>query len=68
MAIYIMPIFCFGLVISGIIYLGIRQAADVAKQLAEDETRLEPVSRDPQFVSPGRNAAPVKPPTIWNSL
>ncbi len=68
MAIYIIPIFCFGLVITGIVYLGIRQAADVAKQLAEDRARSEPVSSDPQFVSPGRNAAPVKPLTTWNSL
>ena len=31
---YIFPIFAFGLVISGIVFLGLQQAADMAKDLA----------------------------------
>lgn len=30
---YIFPIFCFGLVITGIVFLGLQQAADVARKL-----------------------------------
>lgn len=31
---YIFPIFAFGLVITGIVFLGIQQAADLARELA----------------------------------
>ena len=33
MAIYLLPIFCFGLVITGIVLIGVQQARDLAKQL-----------------------------------
>ena len=60
MAIYIIPIFCFGLVITGIVFLGIQQASDLAKQLAEERKQLEPVSKNPQDVPLGRNSAPTR--------
>ena len=50
MAIYIIPIFCFGLVITGIVFLGLQQASDMAKQLAAQRNELEPVSKNPQEV------------------
>ena len=38
---YIFPIFAFGLVITGIVFLGIQQAADLAKALAEQRNQTE---------------------------
>jgi hypothetical protein len=35
MAIYLIPIFCFGLVIIGIVCIGIQQASDLARQLSD---------------------------------
>ena len=61
MAIYIIPIFVFGLVITGIVFVGIQQAADLAKKLAAQRNESEPVSRDPDVASVGRTSAPVKP-------
>lgn len=58
MATYIIPIFCFGLVITGIVFLGVRQAADLAKQLAAESHERE--SRPP-VASSERGAASVKP-------
>ena len=60
MATYIIPIFCFGLVITGIVFLGIQQASDLAKQLAAQQKQLEPVSKNPQGVPLGRNSAPTR--------
>ena len=39
---YLLPIFCFGLAMSGIVYLGIVRAADQAKS----EATLEREQRD----------------------
>ena len=63
MAIYIFPIFCFGLVITGIVLLGVRQASDLAKQLAAQGNQTEPASDRAQYVPAGRGTAPVKPQT-----
>ena len=63
MATYIIPIFCFGLVITGIVMLGVRQAADLAKQLAAESHERESASNHPQVVSSGRGAASVKAPS-----
>ena len=38
---YIFPIFAFGLVITGIVFLGIQQAADLAKDLAAQRSQAE---------------------------
>lgn len=64
MAIYIIPIFCFGLVITGIILLGIQQASDMAKQLAAQSNETPPGFNNPPDSS-GPGSAPVKPlPTV----
>ena len=34
MDVYIIPIFCFGLVITGIVFLGIEEASELAKRLS----------------------------------
>lgn len=60
MAIYIIPIFCFGLVITGIVFLGVQQAADMANQLAAQSNETPPVSNTPP-VSPGPGSAPARP-------
>ena len=61
MATYIIPIFCFGLVITGIVFLGVRQAADLAKQLAAESHERESATNRPPVVSSERGAASVKP-------
>lgn len=61
MATYIIPIFCFGLVITGIVFIGVQQAADLAKKLAAQSNEIDPVPNDPHAASLGRNSAPVKP-------
>ena len=38
---YIFPIFCFGLVITGIVFLGIRQAAEQLKAELAERTRVQ---------------------------
>ncbi len=63
MAIYIIPIFCFGLVITGIVFLGIQQAADLAKTLAAQRNETEPISKNPQIVPSGRASVPVIAPS-----
>ena len=60
MAIYIIPIFCFGLVITGIILLGIQQAADMAKQLAAQSNETPPGFNNPPGSS-GQGSAPITP-------
>lgn len=45
---YLFPIFCFGLVITGIVFLGLRQAADLAKQIAERSKAMSPGSNQPE--------------------
>jgi hypothetical protein len=44
MFLYLFPIFCFGLVITGIVFLGLRQAADLARQTAQQGKATSPVS------------------------
>ena len=58
---YLFPIFAFGLVITGIVFLGLQQAADLAKDLAARRRETETSSRSPEVVSPGRNSVPAKP-------
>ena len=64
MAIYIIPIFCFGLVITGIILLGIQQASDMAKQLSTQSNETPPGFNNPPGSS-GQGSDPVTPlPTV----
>ncbi len=42
MAIYLIPIFGFGLVITGIVFLGIHQASALSKDLAAQKGETEP--------------------------
>ena len=60
MAIYIIPIFCFGLVITGIILLGIQEASDMAKQLATQSNETPPGFNNPPDSS-GQGSAPITP-------
>ncbi len=60
MAIYIIPIFCFGLVITGIVCLGLQQASDMAKQLAAQSDETPPGFNNPPGSS-GQGSAPIKP-------
>ena len=65
MAFYIIPIFCFGLVITGIVFLGLQQASDMAKQLAAQSYESPPGSKSQPVVSSGQGSAPIKPlPTV----
>lgn len=41
MFIYIFPIFAFGLVVTGVVFLGLQQASDMAKELAADRSEAE---------------------------
>ncbi len=59
---YIFPIFAFGLVISGIVFLGIQQAADLAKALAEQRSQAESELQKPGSPVPSSGGAPGKPP------
>jgi hypothetical protein len=54
------PIFCFGVVISGIVFLGLQQASDLAKYLAANESEIKPDSRSEEVVSQRRSLPPVK--------
>jgi len=60
MATYIIPIFCFGLVITGIVFLGVQQAADMAKQLAAQSNETPPGANTPP-ASSGRGSDPARP-------
>ena len=61
MAIYLIPIFCFGLVITGIVFLGVQQAADLAKDLARRQREMELSDRNTKGVSPLRNTDSSEP-------
>ncbi len=64
MFIYLFPIFAFGLVITGVVFLGVQQAADMAKQLAAQSNETPPGFNNPPDSS-GPSSAPVKPlPTV----
>ncbi len=43
---YLFPIFCFGLVITGIVFLGIRQAAEQLKDELAERTRVQTRDRE----------------------
>ena len=57
MAIYIIPIFVFGLVITGIVFLGIQQASDLAKELAARRSEMEPGAETSEVLSPRRSSS-----------
>jgi hypothetical protein len=59
---YIFPIFAFGLVISGIVFLGLQQAADLAKALAEQRNQSERDLQKPGSPVPSSGGPPGKPP------
>ncbi len=52
MTIYILPIFLFGLLITGIVYLGISQAAEWAKQDAFRKRQSEDLLADRRTAVP----------------
>lgn len=56
MAVYIIPIFCFGLVITGIVFLGIQEASELAKRLSAQTPEAPPGSNNPE-ASSGRGSA-----------
>ena len=62
MFIYLFPIFAFGLVITGIVFLGLQQASDLAKNLAAQSSIIEPSSKNQEVVPPGRHSTPLNPP------
>lgn len=45
------PIFCFGVVICGIVFLGLQQAADLAKNLAANENEMKLDSESKKVIS-----------------
>jgi hypothetical protein len=47
MAFYIIPIFCFGLVITGIVFLGIQEASELSKRLAAETLEASRGSNSP---------------------
>jgi hypothetical protein len=47
MLIYLLPIFAFGLVITGIVFLGLRQASELAQDLAAQSGKAEVGSKKP---------------------
>ena len=57
MGIYLIPIFCFGLVITGIVFLGVQQASDLAKQLQAQRNEAEPVTDKSSGATPKIQAA-----------
>lgn len=59
---YLFPIFAFGLVITGIVFLGLQQAADQAKELAAQRSEEEKKSEKPTPASPRHNSTPAKAP------
>ncbi|MFM8470497.1 MAG: hypothetical protein ACKODH_11095 [Limisphaerales bacterium] len=59
---YLFPIFAFGLVITGVVFLGLQQASDWAKDLAAQNSKMEPSFKNQEVVPPGRNSTPLNPP------
>ena len=58
---YVFPIFAFGLVISAVVFLGLQQAADLAKDLARQRSQEEDNQRK-QNITPSSDVTPVNPP------
>lgn len=48
---YLFPIFCFGLVITGIIFLGIRQASEQLKAELIERARVQPPDHELDLTS-----------------
>ena len=61
MFIHLFPIFAFGLVITGVVFLGLQQASDLAKDLAVQNSTIELSSKNQEVIPPGRNSAPLNP-------
>ena len=61
---YLFPIFAFGIVITGIVFLGLQQASDLAKNLAAERSEAENRFKIPGTDLRGRNGSPVQVPTI----
>jgi|GEM_PF-3364135 len=62
MFIYLFPIFAFGLVITGVVFLGLQQASDLAKDWAAQSSKIETSYKNQEAVPPGRNSTPLNPP------
>ena len=61
---YLFPIFAFGLVITGVVFLGLQRAADLAKDLAAQRSEAEKSAQTPKVIAPERNSGPVRLPAI----
>lgn len=61
MFIYLFPIFAFGLVITAIVFLGLQQASDWAKELTAQRSEADKSSKTPDVVAPRHNSDPVIP-------
>lgn len=61
MFIYLFPIFAFGLVITAIVFLGLQQASDWAKDLTAQRNEADKNSKSPEVVAPKHNSAAVIP-------
>ena len=55
------PIFAFGLVVTGVVFLGIQHANDQAKALIEQRSRAESDPGNPSAPAPSSGVAPGKP-------
>jgi hypothetical protein len=54
---YLFPIFAFGLVLTGIVFLGLKEASDLAKNLAAERRELMNRAKVADALSPGRDVA-----------
>ncbi len=59
---YLFPIFAFGLVITGIVFLGLQQASDLAKDLTARKREGEENGQSPEPGALDRYSPPVKAP------
>lgn len=57
MFIYLFPIFAFGLVITGVVFLGLQQAADWARELEEQKKEAHKRARSSETPSPEHNSS-----------
>jgi hypothetical protein len=63
---HVFPIFAFGLVMTGIVFLGLQRASDLAKSLAAERGEAERRPKIPGLVSPDPNGATAQVPTSRN--
>ena len=54
---YIFPIFAFGLVITGIVFLGLQQASDLARELAAQRSEADEHLGQPETAASPNNSA-----------